>query len=457
MEHHCFGKNFVWGSATAAAQIEGAAAEDGRQPSIWDTFCTAPGRILNGDTPAVACDFYHRWPEDVALMRELGLQAFRFSVSWSRVIPHGTGRSNPAGLEFYDRLVDGLLEAGIRPFATLYHWDLPQALQERGGWMNRESADWFADYAATVATRLGDRVKDWLTFNEPQIFLGFGYAHSTHAPGLNLPVAQVLAAVHHVNLAHGRAVVRLRDLSSGCRVSMAIATKIGIPEDPEDPGCVEAARRCTIEPEWTGDHATLLNNAWWPHPIIHGRYPAELEQHLPGFLEDIPAGDLAEIRQSLDLFGFNYYFGTVVRPGGPLGWQAATEAPGTPRTMLGWPMHPAGLYWAARFFHAEYALPVCVFENGLSSMDWVSLDGAVHDPQRIDFLTRYLREYHRAYLEGIPLAGFFHWSLLDNFEWAQGYRERFGLIHVDYATQRRTLKDSARWFARMISCQENSS
>jgi beta-glucosidase len=445
-----FPASFVWGAATSAAQIEGAIASDGRGPSIWDVFCQSPGRVINGDDPSRACEFFHRWQDDIRLMQDIGLQAFRFSVSWSRVLPCGTGKVNPAGLDFYERLTDGLLAAGIRPFLTLYHWDLPQALSERGGWLNRESADWFADYAGLMAATLGDRVKDWVTFNEPQIFLGFGYAHGSHAPGLKLAESEVFKAVHHVNLAHGRAVQRLRERVPDASIGFAIATKIGIPRDESDPACVEAARLATIEPEWTNSHESVLNNAWWADPMIHGRYPAELSRRLPGFVESLPAGDLAEICQPLDFFGFNYYFGLVVEPDNAGGWRRSPVKPGEPRTMIGWPVHPTGLFWACKFFHDAYQLPLYVFENGISAMDWVSLDGAVHDPNRIDFLTRYLAEYERAHLAGIPLAGYFHWSLLDNFEWAQGYQERFGLIHVDFATQQRTLKDSAHWFRKVI-------
>ena len=454
MNHHGpfhFPASFVWGAATSAAQIEGAAATDGRGPSIWDVFCQTPGRVIHHDDPQDACEFYQRWRDDIRLMREIGLQAFRFSASWSRVLPSGTGAVNPAGLDFYQRLTDGLLAAGIRPYLTLYHWDLPQALSERGGWLARDSADWFADYAGVMAAALGDLVKDWITFNEPQIFLSYGYAHGSHAPGLTLPVAEVFQAVHHVNLAHGRAVTRLRGMLAESEIGFAIATKIGIPRDADDPACVESARLATIEPEWTGNHETFLNNGWWADPMVHGRYPAALARRLPGFVESLPAGDMAEIRQPLDFFGFNYYSGIVVEPDGQGGWQRVAAKRGEPRTMIGWPVHPSGMFWAAKFFHDEYGLPLYVFENGLSAMDWVGLDGTVHDPNRIDFLARYLAEYQRAHEAGIPLAGYFHWSLLDNFEWAQGYQERFGLIHVDYETQRRTLKDSARWYREVIS------
>jgi beta-glucosidase len=445
-----FPEGFVWGAATAAAQIEGGTDADGRGPSIWDEFCRQPGRILNGDTTATACDFYHRWHEDIALMKQIGLQAFRFSVSWSRVLPEGVGSINQAGLDFYSRLVDGLIEAGIRPYLTLYHWDLPQALHLRGGWMNREIADQFADYADVMARHLGDRVKDWITFNEPQIFLGFGYSDGSHAPGLKLPHAETMRAAHHVNLAHGRAVSRIRQHVIDSKIGFAIATKIGIPVRPEDPACVEAARRFTIDPEWSENHEVWLDNAWWPEPMIHGRYPAALERHLPGFLDSLPAGDLAEIQQPLDFFGFNYYFGRNIETATDRPWRVLPDRPGEQRTFIGWPVHPEGMYWASRFFHERYQLPLYVFENGLSSMDWVGLDGRVQDAQRIDFLTRYLRQFLCAHDEGIPLAGYFHWSLLDNFEWTRGYRERFGLIHVDYDTLVRTPKDSAQWYGEVI-------
>ncbi len=446
-----FPESFVWGAATAAAQIEGCWDADGRGPSIWDTFCHRENAVLNGDTTATACDFYHRWRADIELMQQIGLQAFRFSVSWSRLIPDGTGPVNEAGLDFYSRLVDGLLEAGIQPFVTLYHWDLPEALQQRNGWLNRDIADWFADYAELAANRLGDRVKDWITFNEPQIFIGHGLSQGVHAPGLKLPVEQVMRAAHHVNLAHGRAMERLRNTVPDARLGFAVSTWIAIPAREDDPACVEAARKATIKPDWTGDHETFLHQAWWTDPMLRGRYPNELQRHLPGFLDSLPDTDLAEIHKSADFFGFNYYFGRLGGPDEDGRWQEVPARPGAPRTMFEWPVQPQGIYWAAKFFHEEYGLPLYVFENGLSSMDWVSLDGRVHDLQRIDFLARHLRQLSRAHDDGIQLAGYFHWSLLDNFEWAQGYRERFGLIHVDYDTLARTPKESAAWFREVIA------
>ena len=441
---------FVWGAATAAAQIEGAWNVDGRGPSIWDAFCKLPGAVLDGDTTATACDFYHRWAEDVSLMQEIGLQAYRFSVSWSRVLPEGRGRINPAGLDYYSRLVDALLEADIQPYLTLYHWDLPEALQLQGGWLNRDIADWFTDYSVVMADALGDRVKHWITFNEPQIFIGHGHAQGIHAPGLKLPDEQVMLAAHHVNLAHGRRVQQLRTLVPDAQIGMAVATWIAIPSREEDPACVAAARKATLEPEWYGDPRTYLHQAWWTKPTLKGRYPELLDEKLPGFRDSLPETDLAEIHQPLDFFGFNYYFGRLGEADQNGRWCEDKAAVGSPKSMFDWPLHPRGMYWASRFFFDEYQLPLYVYENGLSSMDWVSLDGKVHDAQRIDFLTRHLREFSLAHQDGVELAGYFHWSLMDNFEWAQGYHERFGLIHVDYQSQKRTLKASAHWYRALI-------
>jgi len=442
-----FPNDFVWGAATAAAQIEGSAASDGRGDSIWDTFARQPGRIFLGHTPLAACDFYHRWPEDLALMKRANLPAFRFSVSWSRILAAGTGPVNQAGLAFYDRLVDELLGAGIQPYTTLYHWDLPQGLQDRGGWMNRDIAGWFADYTAIVAAKLGDRVKDWVTFNEPQIFLGFGHRSGIHAPGLQLSEAEVFRCLHHVNLAHGRAVAVLREHAPDSRIGMAQVANVGIPANPDDPASVEAARRITLEPEWTGDAATFLGSCWWSRPVVCGRYPHELHERHPELQGTvIREGDMEEISRPVDLHGFNYYFGRRIAADGSV----AAPSPGEPRTAFGWPVHPEGIYWAARFYHEAWGLPLYIFENGLSSMDWVSLDGRVHDTLRIDFLTRYLTELHRAISDGADVRGWFHWSWMDNFEWADGYKERFGLVHIDYATQTRTPKDSLAWLGEVI-------
>lgn len=442
-----FPEDFVWGAATAAAQIEGAADVDGRGDSVWDGFCREPGRVYGGHTPETACDFYHRWPEDVAMMQSAGLPAFRLSIAWPRVMPEGTGRVNEAGLAFYDKLIDGLLEAGIRPYVTLFHWDLPAALQERDGWANRDIAGWFADYAGIVTAKLGDRVKNWVTFNEPQIFLGFGHRSGIHAPGLKLSEVDVLRCAHHVNLAHGRAVTAIRSNVAEAKIGMAQVANVGIPADPSDPASVEAARRITLEPEWTGDASMFLGSCWWSQPMYRGCYPESLAERHPRFHEMVvKEGDLAEISRPVDFHGFNYYFGRRIAADGSV----VKAPPGEPRTAFGWPLHAVGLYWAARFYHEAWGLPLYVFENGLSSMDWVDVNGGVPDTMRIDFLTRYLRELRRAIADGADVRGWFHWSWMDNFEWADGYKERFGLVHVDYETQKRTPKDSLAWLSEVI-------
>lgn len=444
-----FPENFVWGAAAAAYQIEGAASEDGRAPSIWDTFSHEPGRIFENHNGDVACDHYHRWQEDIALMHELGLRAYRLSLSWSRILPEGTGAPNEKGLEFYDRLIDGLLGAGIAPWVTLYHWDLPLALQHRGGFLNREMAEWFGDYAARVAARLGDRVKHWMTFNEPPCSIGLGYQEGVHAPGLRLPFADCLLAGHNLLRAHGRGVQALR---AGCpgpvQVSIALTGRERIPVT-ESSADIEAARRgyfsCTDRGMW--------NLAWWVDPIVFGDYP---EQGREAFAADLPAvaaSDMALIAQPIDFLGYNCYTGFPVRAdaeGNPQRLPGAWGI-GNPRGTLPWlSVTPEAPYWAARFQSERYQLPVVFTENGFCGLDFVHLDGRVHDPQRIDFTRRYLRAISRAIDDGASVAGYFYWSIMDNFEWREGYKDRFGLIHVDYQTQKRTPKDSAYWYREVI-------
>ncbi|HEX2854374.1 MAG TPA: GH1 family beta-glucosidase [Opitutaceae bacterium] len=444
-----FPNHFVWGAAAASYQIEGAVAEDGRGPSIWDVFSHQPGKVFEGHNGDVACDHYHRWRDDIAVMKDLGLQAYRLSLAWPRIQPTGTGTPNEKGLAFYDRLIDGLLEAGITPWVTLYHWDLPQALQQRGGFLNRDIVDWFGDYTTIVAARLGDRVKHWLTINEPPCVVGLGYQDGMHAPGYKLSFAENLLAGHNLMLAHGRAVQALR---AGCRgpvqISLALTSRERIPAT-ETPADTEAARRdyfgCVERRMW--------NLAWWLDPIVLGRYP---EEGLKNFAADLPAigaNDLKAIAQPLDFLGYNCYSGFPVRAGAdgqpeavPGGWGV-----GNARGTLPWlAVAPDALYWAARFQHERYKLPLVFTENGICNTDFVQLDGKVHDPQRIDFLTRYLRAIRRARNDGVPVNGYFYWSILDNFEWSEGYKDRFGLVHVDYQTQKRTPKDSAYWYRDLI-------
>ena len=449
-----FPKDFLWGAATSAYQIEGAVSDDGRGPSIWDVFEKKPGAIWNGQSARVACDHYHRFRDDVALMRSLGLRAYRFSVSWPRVLPDGAGAVNEKGLAFYDALVDALLAAGITPLLTLFHWDLPQALQLRGGWMNPDSAGWFADYATLVAKRLSDRVPYWMTLNEPKSFIGAGYRLGIHAPGEQRPLREALQAGHHLFLAHGRGVQAIRAAARRpVQVSLALDVSPSVPADPHSADDLAVARIATFggAPPREGLETWWQHNAWWTDPPVRGRYPEEALAILGNDAPEVAPGDEAIIRQPLDFFAMNLYGGWAVRAG--RGGQPETvPAPvGAPISAFNWQVVPEALRWAPRFLHERYGLPIVVTENGVSCRDWMALDGEVHDPQRIDFTARYLIELRRAMREGVPVRGYLHWSLLDNFEWATGYRERFGLVFVDFPSQRRIPKDSARWYAQLIA------
>jgi beta-glucosidase len=439
-----FPADFVWGSATASYQIEGAAHEDGRGPSTWDVFCQRPGAVFEGHSGAVACDHYHRYRDDVALMRVLGLQAYRFSISWSRVLPEGTGQLNPAGLAFYDRLVDALLEAGIQPFCTLFHWDLPQALQQRGGFVNRDMADWFADYASLIGKRLGDRVKLWVTQNEPQCYIGFGLGSGIHAPGLRLDPGDMLVAAHNSMRAHGKGVSALRSSVSGARVGYVLAAQVARPAT-DSAADLEAARAATFG---VRDYA-FTNNAWWTDPVVHGRYPEDGLRLFGRDMPRFPSSDWNELKQPLDFLGLNIYRAET--------WRAGAEAalpvpPGYPRSGVDWqPITPDALYYGPRFFHERYGLPVWITENGLPTRDQIFLDGQVHDPQRIDYTHRVLLELRRAMRDGARVEGYLAWSLLDNFEWQDGYKQRFGMVYVDYQSQRRVPKDSFHWYKQVIA------
>lgn len=442
-----FPKDFIWGAATASYQIEGAAFEEGKGLSVWDMLCRQPGKIWSGDTGEVACDHYRRYEQDVQLMREIGLQAYRFSISWARVIPEGVGQVNEKGLSFYDKLVDCLLESGIQPWVTLFHWDYPYALYCRGGWLNRESADWFAEYVSIVVERLGDRVSHWITLNEPQCFIGLGHQSGEHAPGLKLGFADILAICHHVLLGHGKAVRAIRDrakVESTIGAALVGIVKIPATDTAED---IEAARSCMF----SVTEKNCWNNTWFADPMLRGKYPADGVKLFHPEMPKIKSDDLETICQSLDFFGVNIYYGQTIRSGNQ-GQAIAVPSPnGPPLTTMDWQVTPEALYWGSRFLYEYYQLPIMVTENGMANGDWLHVDGKVHDPQRIDFLTRYLQAYQRAIDDGIQAKGYFHWTFTDNFEWAYGYKQRFGLVYVDYATQGRILKDSAYWYKNVIS------
>lgn len=435
-----FKKDFIWGAATAAFQVEGAWNEDGRGPSIWDDFChDHPGAVYHGHTGDTACDHYHKMEEDVALMQKLGLKNYRFSVSWSRIFPDGIGRVNEAGAAFYDRLIDLLLQSGIRPFMTLFHWDYPSALQRKGAWLNPESPEWFRSYAAYCVKRYGDRVKDIITINEPQCVIGTGYEEGVFAPGAKLSDKELAVSCHHVLKAHGLAVREIRNAYADIRVSYAPCGTVSMPYSDKEED-IEAARSAYFATE-----RPALSVAWWSDPVILGHYPesglCKWEKYLPeGWQQDMPL-----ISQKLDYYCQNIYQGRLIRQGenGP---EAVDYPAGYPRTAFGWPITPDCLYWGPRFLYERYKMPIVMSENGMSNADIVSLDGKVHDPQRQDFLHRYLCSFRRAAQDGVDLMGYFQWSLMDNFEWASGYSERFGMIYVDFATKERIVKDSALWY-----------
>ena len=443
-----FPKGFVWGAATAAYQIEGAAHEDGKGPSVWDEFCRRRGAIWMGQRGDVACDHYHRYKEDVALWKRLGLKAYRFSIGWPRVLPEGVGRSNPKGWAFYDRLVDELLAAGIAPYITLFHWDYPYALYARGGWLNRDSASWFAEYASLAAAKLGDRVGHWINMNEPQCFIGLGHVEGgPHAPGDKHSLHEVLTACHHTLLAHGRGVQALRaSLPRTCQVGIAPvgSARIPVTDSAKD---VAAARADMFA---TGERPAS-SHPWWLDPIFLGHYPADGVESAGSEMPEIGPRDMQTIRQPLDFLGINTYWGDIVRALAG-GRREILPMPGDARlSAYKWPLRPEALYWAPKFFQERYKVPLYITENGMSGTDWVALDGKVHDPARIDFTARYLGALGRAIKEGVDVRGYFHWSIMDNFEWAEGFKERFGLIYVDFATQKRTPKDSAYWYKKVIA------
>jgi beta-glucosidase len=431
-----FPEGFLWGAATSAYQIEGAWDEDGKGPSIWDVFTHTPGKILDGSTGDVACDHYHRYREDVELLARLGLSAYRFSISWPRVLPRGVGEVNPRGLDFYDRLVDALCQHRIRPFVTLYHWDLPQALQEQGGWENRTTAEAFAEFAAIVARRIGDRVHAWITLNEPLSVVVAGYLLGLHPPAKQDPKAAAQVS-HHLNLAHGLAVRALRSQCSSTPVGI---THVSLPVYPAStaPEDVEAAKR------WD----TLVNRWFW-EPSWKGRYPAEAWDLLGPLVPEMRPEDEAILSERSDFFGHNSYTRAVVRadPAVPLIGAVQVPQSGRPHTAMGWEVYPDHLYDSLVRIARDYAPPaIFITENGASYPDVVE-QGRVPDSERVAYLRAHLLRAARAIQAGVPLKGYFCWSLLDNFEWTFGYTQRFGIVYVDYATQQRIIKDSGYFFA----------
>ncbi len=444
---------FLWGAATSSYQVEGATREDGRGPSIWDQFAATPGKIYQGQTGDIASDHYHRMQDDVNLMAAMGLSAYRFSIAWPRILPEGVGKVNPPGLDFYDRLVDALLAKGITPVATLYHWDLPLPLHERGGWLNRETVSAFADYAELVARRLGDRVDWWITHNEPWVAAYLGYGVGIHAPGMRDVHASVVAG-HHLLLSHGLALPRLRaHLRPTAQVGITLNLYPIYPAD-DRPETAQAIQR-----------ADAFVNRWFLDPVFKGSYPADLFPHLGVADPPVEDGDLALIAAPIDFLGVNYYSRKVVRaqpegatpnPWTPTGYDELTQMPGSVYTQMGpgWEVYPAGLTNLLVRLKDDYApRSMLITENGAAFEDRWDGDGHVSDPQRLDYLRGHIQAIADAIAQGAPVKGYMLWSLLDNFEWGEGYSKRFGVVYVDYPTQRRILKESGRWYSAFIAAQ----
>ncbi len=435
-----FPVGFTWGAATAAYQIEGAWDEDGKGESIWDRFSHTPGKIETGENGDIACDHYHRWPEDVALMKEIGLNAYRFSIAWSRVLPNGRGDVNQPGLDFYNRLVDALLEAKIEPFATLYHWDLPQQLQEAGGWPTRTITDAFCEYADLVSRSMGDRVKHWITINEPHVSALVGYLEGQHAPG-HTDLHEALAASHHLLLAHGQVIPIIRNNSHDAQVGIALDFR------PQTPASISAADRAAA---W---YEGGVINRWFLDPISGRGYPEDLQRTYGDEMMFIQTRDMEMIASPIDFLGLNYYFRNIARS------NLINETENAPRTVvpnnefteMGWEVYPEGMIEMLRQIHFGYGFPAYyITENGAAVLDRVDPDGQVDDPLRVSYIRLHLKKVWEAIRIGIPVRGYFVWSLLDNFEWAYGTSKRFGLVHVNFQTQQRTLKTSAKWYRQVI-------
>jgi len=435
-----FPSGFLWGASTSAYQIEGATSEDGRGECIWDIHARLPGRTNNGDTGEPACDHYHRWPEDLALLKRLGVGAYRFSVAWPRVLPRGRGAVNDKGLDFYDRVVDAVLEAGIEPWLCLYHWDLPQKLHELGGWTNRDVAGWFADYATLVARRFGDRVKHFATFNEPNVATLFGYAMTWCAPAMQDRDAYFRAA-HHLNLAHGAAVDVLRDHVKGVQIGAIYNVQ---PVHPESDTPENRKAAGVLDAHW---------NLVYADPQILGHYPAVVARDFEPYVQ---AGDMARICRPMDWFGMNHYgpIWTRADETTQLGFAWGDNPNPMPHPNIGWPIYPEAFTAELKRCAARYRLPVYVTENGMgrgAAEEMPDSSGRVADPYRITYLKLYTAAMEQAIKDGIDVRGYFIWSLLDNYEWGSGYGNRFGIVHVDFPTQKRTPKDSFSWYADLIS------
>lgn len=443
-----FREDFAWGVASSAYQIEGRDKEDGCGKCVWDTF-TEEGRIFENQNAYVSCDSIHRYKEDFALMRLLGIKAYRFSLNWARILPEGTGKVNGKAIELYRDMILEMKKNGITPYITLYHWELPQALQDQGGWLNEKVIDWFGEYAKVVAENFSDLCEYYFTLNEPQCFVGLGHLSGVHAPSKKMEIKETFQIAHNVLRAHGKAVINLRKYAvQPIKIGYAPTCGVAYPasDKPED---IEAAKKVYFGFYNPIDNWTW-NVAWFSDPVFLGKYPEEGLKKYQEYLPEITQADMELIHQPIDFMGQNIYNGYQVRAGADGEPEFIKRAPGFPKTAANWPVTPEGFYWGVKFLYERYGLPIYITENGMSCHDNVSADGRVHDPNRIQFLDEYLSALQKANDEGVDVRGYFLWTFLDNFEWDKGYNERFGIVYVDFTTQKRIVKDSAYWYQKVI-------
>lgn len=446
-----FQKDFVWGVASSAYQIEGRDENDNRGETVWDVFAKA-GRVYEGQNADVACDHIHRYREDFALMQELGITSYRFSINWARILPEGTGAVNEKGIELYRDMILEMKKRGITPYLTMFHWEFPQKLYEKGGWLNEESIEWFGNYAKVVAENFSDIVEYFITMNEPQCFVGFGYLKGAHAPGDQLGPAKVFQIAHNALKAHGRAVQMLRKYAKRpIKVGYAPTCGVACPYT-ESKGDIEAARTAYFSCSQPAEN-WAWTVAWFSDPVFLGHYPEDGLKKYAEYLPEFTKEDMELIHQPLDFMGQNIYTGYLIRQGEDGNPQFVERPADFPMTVTNWPVAPESLYWGVKFLYERYHLPIFITENGVSCRDIIAGDGGVHDPDRVEFLDQYLSSLQKAVDEGIDVAGYFLWTFMDNFEWAKGYSERFGIVYVDYPTQRRIPKDSAYWYKEI--CQSN--
>lgn len=445
-----FNKDFIWGVATSSYQIEGGAYKDGKGLNIWDVFCKEEGKVFDNQTGDIACDHYHRYKEDIQSMKRMGVKAYRFSLNWARILPNGTGIKNQKGIDFYNQIIDELIRNDIIPYVTLYHWELPYELYKKGGWLNEECIEWFAEYATIVAEEFSDRVKHFITLNEPQCFVGLGYLQGVHAPGLKIQIKDTFQIVHNALKAHGKAVIALREHAKGqINIGYAPTGPMFYPATNREEDINAAREKLFSLPDdlsnWT------WNVSWFSDPVFLGKYPEEGLKKYKDYLPNITKEDMELIAQPLDFMGENIYNGTMVYADKNHEIKIVDRYVGFPKTSTNWPVTPESIYWGAKFLVERYGLPLYITENGMACHDVKSVDGQVHDPNRIDFLYRYLYGVKKAIEDGVDIQGYFEWSFMDNFEWNEGYDKRFGLVYVDFTTGERIWKDSAYWYQKIIS------